>query len=185
MSHLYPNHHDGYRRGHYYHYNDRHHEDYDLHRHHDNDYRYDDYHPRQDLAQHSYRDSSRQSSRPSRYIVNELEIIISRSTSGRGNTVFYNSPRSTIYVRPERSSSSWTPAYGGSSDEVWTSPVRYGYSSDSYNGSRTCRGCGRRELEGGFCRDCIEVRVSRPLVEIVRGYGRSTLSPRRRIVELR
>ncbi|KAI1276246.1 hypothetical protein F5Y07DRAFT_137965 [Xylaria sp. FL0933] len=120
----------------YYHDRDHHH-----HHHHKDGY---------ELA-HNIGRELRHSHRPTRYIVNEGKLIIDersfedrdRSSSSRSNTVIYNAPGSTMWIENRNNNKG---------------------SSSSFHGGVECRGCFRRRdrCYGGYCYECLSLRLDRP-----------------------
>lgn len=136
------------------------------------DYTYGD-----DLVKKIYREVPRYSHHPTQYIVNDGTLIIDDKSLRHNNSVIYNRPGSTMWVQP-------TSTHQWSSNS--TDPYRYGYSTTS-SSLHTCRGCyHRRELTGGYCRDCIDAKLLKPrVVEVVRHDRRLLSVPERRMIEYR
>ncbi|KAI3325515.1 hypothetical protein HD806DRAFT_490513 [Xylariaceae sp. AK1471] len=134
-----------------------HHDHHDHHNHH----RKDGY----ELAQNIGRDL-RHSHRPTRYIINEGKLVIdersfdnhyrssgSSSSSNKPNTIIYNAPGSSMWIEHAKEKPSYTE----------------------------CRGCfrHRERCYGGYCSECISVRLERDNWNKSRRYETVAVDDRR------
>ncbi|KAM0811688.1 hypothetical protein AB5N19_12044 [Seiridium cardinale] len=133
---------------------------------------YADYNSGDSLVKRTYREVPSHSHRSTQYIVNDGTLIIDDKSLRNNSSVIYNRPGSTMWVQPTTESHRSTSA---------SDPYRRSHSL------HTCRGCSwRRELSGGYCRDCIDAKLSRPrIVEVVRSDRRVLGGPERRLIEYR
>lgn len=152
--------------------------------HHQGDYRHSD-----DLVKHLHREIPHHSHRPVQYIVNDGKLIIDEKSlrHSTNNTLIYNRPGSTMWVQPRTSSGHHHHHHSSSSSRVETyqRPSTYWQTSSTH----ACRGCqSLRSLYGGYCRECIEVKMVRPReprVDIIRDARRLLSLPDRRLIEYR
>lgn len=110
-------------------------------------------HSHYDVAERLVREN-RHSHRPTRYIVNDGNLILDEKTIRHGNTVIYNSRGSAMWLNPSgRHAAPPAPIVYQPYHSSWA----YGVASPS------CRGCyERRELHSsGYCRDCHSIRYYR------------------------
>jgi hypothetical protein len=138
-----------------------------------------DYGSGEELVRRIYRDTRRDKHHPTQYIVNDGTMTVNGEWLRNKSSVIYNSPGSTMYLQ------SGTTSYRPSSDS--SEPYRYYSSRRTYGTSlHHCRGCNwRRELTGGYCRDCIAVKLRPRVVEVVRDDRVLLGSPERRLIEYR
>lgn len=123
-----------------------------------------------ELAQR-IRHDLRYSHRPTQYIINEGKLVVNertlecrdRDTNSRPNTIIYNAPGSTMYVEKPR-------------DEK------------SHHRSE-CRACFRvrDRCYGGYCSDCLTVRLDTPRRrEVITVHDRRLLEyPEKRTIQWR
>ncbi|KAI1332278.1 hypothetical protein F5Y16DRAFT_173553 [Xylariaceae sp. FL0255] len=125
-----------------------------------------------DLGQYACREFARHSHRPTQYVINEGNLVVDERMLNRYydrhhkyNTVIYNAPGSRMRI--EYSRHHYGPYYSGSGE----------------SGLLECLRCRRRSrCYGGYCPDCIAVRVVED-----RGRDRRseilTVDERRRFIE--
>lgn len=142
------------------------------------------YYARDDYV-HLYTVEAPKSSKTTRYIVNDGNLVINDKALRRGKTIVYNSPGATMWVTPKAKKTS-----SSSSSKSWIDSWVSSTSSSSASSSSCSRACCRdccedKDLYGGYCHDCVQVRVtrSRPRIEYVREERRVSPVSERRYIE--
>ncbi|KAH8201388.1 hypothetical protein TruAng_004471 [Truncatella angustata] len=126
-----------------------------------------------DAVKRYYRETPRHSHHPTQYIYNDGRLVIDDKSLRNNNSVIYNRPGSTMWVQSTAASQ-----YSSSLSDPYRSGGSWGSTL------HICRGCSyRRELTGGYCRSCIDIKLSPRVVEVVREERRLPSAPSRRMLE--